>query len=593
MVVPLSMLLDETYLKKLGVIEEFVKNLWKGNRGLPRCYTIHDASHSGCVEKAVHKLIPGSKYSCLTEEEKFYLLASAWLHDIGMIPDLFGIKEKYKIVRSDHHNRSVKYILKDYKILGLDNAQARKISEICKYHRKSEDINGCRKVDGDVRLQLLASYLRLADAIHIDKSRFDESLFKIFLESGMPWDSKYHWLKSSWIEYVKPNFEDLTITIKLLLNKRDAENVDIIINMIEEDVLSELYTVKDILIRGGISYFLDVKIEEGLGIADDQKLDLEQIIGNYQLIYKPSASDVMEILVETLLSILKSEDRNEAYSTVKAYQKEIIIKDIIKNRPCHVLVRRLNDIIEKNMSQDREELSDNETMNKIEKTREEIEKFQSKRNAKLEELLRHTKTIMADFGSILLFGYSNLVIKALADLQGEIKKNTKIYVCECSGKNQYNDRNELIYCDGIEYAAKIIESGCQKVYLIPDILVANLISRSLISKVIFGANGVDSKEGNFGHTGGHLTIADVAYEHKVPVYVILDSYKFGKMEPNEKLERKIPWITGDNKALKRLKGIELFNPKEDIVPKNKLYALVTDYGIFPPSKIPEIISKGD
>jgi len=126
---------------------------------------------------------------------------------------------------------------------------------------------------------------------------------------------------------------------------------------------------------------------------------------------------------------------------------------------------------------------------------------------------------------------------------------------------------------------------------VPDILVGNLISRGLISKIIFGANGVDIKSGTFGHTAGHLTIADLAYLYHTPVFVLVDSFKFGAMDHRADLEREINWITGDKKLLQKLEGIQLFNPRQDKVKADRLFALVTDYGIFPPNKIPDALRR--
>lgn len=585
------MIKDENYIKRLNFIRQYVRYKWEENKGLPARYTIHDASHSENVKKAIYKLIPETKYSELSEEEKFYLLSSAWLHDIGMIPDLFGTKDDYQKVRSEHHIRSKRYIEneKERQALGLNHDEAKIIGEICKYHRKSEDIMMCQPRLGQIRLQLLASYLRLADAIHIDKTRVDESLFKIFLETGIPWDSKYHWLKSFWIREVTPDFDNLTINIDLIISKDDADNVDIISNMIKEEVRTELYTVKDILIRGGISYFLDVETKFGLGIRESQKIDLKQIIGNIQLDRKPSASDVMTTIIDTILSILDLDNKREAYSIIKEYRNEVI-ENNVKNRPCHILVRKLDKLITDNTGENEGDLSDVQINGKIINIKTKILHFKKSREESLSKLLGFAQSILSDYESILLFGYSTLVMKALEAVSIEVKKETKkIYVCECRSKDQYNDMNELIYCDGIEYASQIKKIGYREVYLVPDILVGNLISRDLVSKVIFGANGVDIESGRFGHTAGHLTIADLAHLYGVPVYVILDSYKFGKMVPNSELERDINWVTGDKKALSRMKGIKLFNPREDTIDASKLHALVTDYGMFPPNKIPDSI----
>jgi hypothetical protein len=225
-----------------------------------------------------------------------------------------------------------------------------------------------------------------------------------------------------------------------------------------------------------------------------------------------------------------------------------------------------------------------------------IRRFKEAREDRLKMLQTFTKSILADYGSILLFGYSTLVIKSLEAVEdgiveNGIKKKTTIYVCLGGNRSQYSGTNELTYCDGIEYASQIRRIGYDEVYVVPDILVGNLISRPLVSKVIFGANGVDVESGRFGHTAGHLTIADLAHLYRIPVYVIVDSYKFGVMDHKPELERDTPWITGDGKALSKLEGVKRFNPREDTVDGDRLYALVTDHGIFPPNKIPDKIRR--
>ncbi len=46
-------------------------------------YTPHGKEHSEEVENLIHRLIPKERYLKLKEMERFYLLSSAWLHDVG------------------------------------------------------------------------------------------------------------------------------------------------------------------------------------------------------------------------------------------------------------------------------------------------------------------------------------------------------------------------------------------------------------------------------------------------------------------------------------------------------------------------------
>ena len=92
------------------------------------------------VEEMLFSLIPTDRRNQLLEEEWFHLLASTWLHDIGMILDLFGRSEDFKKVRDTHHERSAEYIAQNRDTLGLTPHEAFIIAQICRYHRKKNDI---------------------------------------------------------------------------------------------------------------------------------------------------------------------------------------------------------------------------------------------------------------------------------------------------------------------------------------------------------------------------------------------------------------------------------------------------------------------
>lgn len=584
-----------TYKEKLVQIEKHVSGLWNDkkarvrqdlNSGLFDVYTLHDETHSEKVVEALDKLIPGERANKLSAEEWFYLKASAWMHDIGMIKDLPGLEvDKIQDARKEHHKRTCDYILtnKLFTQLLLDESEAETIAEICKYHRRTEDINDLKLP----RVQLLASYLRLADAIHIDRTRVDKSLFDIFLQVGMSWEMKFNWLKSFWIKDIEPDFENLTLTIQLNIPEGAVANIDIIKEMVENEIRSELTRVKDILIRHGISYFLYVKAKySGVACTEDRRIQLSQVISNLQLERKPSASNVANIIFETLLQILNLPNSHDAHSTCQEYRKQVI-SNVIQKRPCHILVGRINQVLENHLKETT--LPKATEKQQLDQVKAEIKKIQEDREEKIKALVEHAQSILSDYGAILLSGYSDLVIRSLKETQSEVKRETEIYICEGRERTQYNDMNELVYCDGLEYAFQVRAIGFEKVFLIPDILVGNLISRDIIKKVIFGANGVDINDGRIAHTAGHLSIAELAYSYNVPVYVIVDRYKFGTLGKYHDLQREKEWLTGDVQLLSRLRNekIELYNPKEDIVEATRLHDFVTDLGTFPPHKIPK------
>jgi translation initiation factor 2B subunit (eIF-2B alpha/beta/delta family) len=142
----------------------------------------------------------------------------------------------------------------------------------------------------------------------------------------------------------------------------------------------------------------------------------------------------------------------------------------------------------------------------------------------------------------------------------------------------------------LDYALKAREAGFTEVKVVPDITVGSLMERGLVKKVVFGANGID-REGRFGHTAGHLTIAALARFYNVPVYVLADSDKFGKFEWHPKLERKVQWLTRDQSSLEKLdhNNIGTMNLREDRVEAELITMLITDAGAFPPTRIPDYV----
>jgi translation initiation factor 2B subunit (eIF-2B alpha/beta/delta family) len=217
-------------------------------------------------------------------------------------------------------------------------------------------------------------------------------------------------------------------------------------------------------------------------------------------------------------------------------------------------------------------------------------------NEKRESILKNisvvSQSFLLDKKSILLYGFSTMVIAALEDIPDDVKKDTTVYIAECRGKTQFNSSNIMTHNDGVSYLKKVIEIGYKNIKFITDISVGNYMKRNKISKVLFGANGIDKNTGSFGHTCGHSTIADLASLYNVPVYVIADTGKLGDLKWQENLERKINWLPNNEEISwetdefdEIIVKIELGNPREDLVDPDKVYMIVTEKGIFPPSRI--------
>lgn len=583
------------YAKRLSDIEEIAKKIWRTS-GTCAWYVLHDHRHSEKVEEYIGRLIPENCYEALSLAERFLLIAAAWTHDLGMSFAVAGKEGSYDEIRDEHHINSAEWVLKHQDDLGLDSTEAPALYELCLYHRKSVDIHlATEKHRKDIRTQLLASYFRLADALHIDSSRVPKNLYETFRGAGMPWESRFHWLKSKWVNDVSPNPEDLTIAVSMNLPDVGEARVEAFKSIIKSELEEELDSVWDVLVHGKITYYLDVKTKVNtVPSLTPDAAEVEQVIDHLILMDRASASDLADSVIDTVLRLAAQKNVKSAFTDIRDYS-ENVISGLAEARSCQVLLRVILRIIDDatgSVAQNRRGMAG--AMKKLSRN---LNSFRMDRERKLKRVYTNAKPILADGHPILLFGYSKTVIRSLSLLPKKIKGNTVIYICQCSSKSRFNHRNELIYCDGIEYARDVASIGFQKVNIVPDTAIANLMEQRAVRKVVFGANGIDRESGLFGHTAGHLIVSDMARMYNVPVFVITDSSKFGEVRRNLQSERKTTWLTGDKSLLSELNelGIGVKNPREDCLDLKKkpsrglgIYLLVTDLGIFPPTQIPDL-----
>ena len=103
----------------------------------------------------------------------------------------------------------------------------------------------------------------------------------------------------------------------------------------------------------------------------------------------------------------------------------------------------------------------------------------------------------------------------------------------------------------------------------------NEIAKSL---VLFGVNGISEEDNDCGHSSGHLMIAIVANHYKIPVKVIADSFKIGKIDWRPAAKRETPWLTGQRHILNDIKkhNIKLINYLEDRIPRELINEIIID-----------------
>ena len=571
--------LDDFYGNELRKIREAVRRIYDENKkkhaDLP-FFTPHGPEHCQNVEDLIHKILSGNVYKKFTIKERYYLLASAWLHDLGMLPLVYEsvYKKSYKPhlneVREKHHVTSEKYIIEQWSDLCVDENDKEIIGKLCRYHRRSEPFSESDEVflvdKESFRLMLLASYLRLADSLDISASRAPSEPYAICLAYDIPEDSKLHWIKSRLISGINLDTKNHTITIQFKCPYPDGigerldladvnDKIDSIIKLVIDDLKEELSSVINVIIKFGGAYFLDIKAKKSYVSFNDQMLsDLRGLVLNYDIMMAPSASRLLEIILSTTANILLhglsqgekptlfdggislKEGDGDHVGELKKKANEFLTSmknNVLHNRPCHFGLKNLVIKCEKILHKEDSLLKIIKSINKL---------FQDHHTAR-----EYIRIEASDYFSsscsnlsddkevnILLYGYSELTTKAICGLRDSfIKKKydciksediynsnletqqserIKIFICEGQPKTQTNYNDRLIYHDGSQYAFHLKRRGFNNIVLIPDIIAGTLLDKIKFQFVILGANGVSPQY--FTHSAGHLAIVNLASDCK-------------------------------------------------------------------------------
>ena len=604
-------------------IRNTVRNRWEQVRPYVMGYPPHGPSHCEKVEVKLNQLLPDEKSEKLSEEERFLLLASVWLHDIGMHPELRDVfpndpravvgddalREWEKdTLRPTHADRSATFIKRKASELGLTSRESDLLATICRNHRKSANLH---KVRLDDRYRLLIAYLRLADALHIPE-RAPSGELKKYIQYGMDAKSKFHWFKSLYTSDIKVLPDD-KIVIKLRTPDKWTgnlqEDVKPLIAVLKTELEDELDSVKYFLLKSRLDKklelpaYLTVECDpdrdiEGIHMEPEEIRDFRQLLGIIKL-FDPTQSPNSGSIIDTVLGQIEELLLSDSKSSVIDLSEFIksILEPLTDARPCHVylhkICRKINEQLNRTVSADEKVASIQEYIGSCKSEREKVKK----------DIPKNAKPYLEKASSILLYGYSDTIAWCL-DALGEKKKDLEIYVCECSTKAKHRYNNRLIYNDGIKFIKKLKEIDISKIHYIPDASISKLF---LLKKekneqimVLFGTNGIEEEDfleddtikvckWSVAHALGHLAIADIANIYGVPVYVVAESMKIGEFPPSPENLREDPWYSTDilidnNNQEFIWEEIDKYNPREDIVPPDKIDMIITEQDIFLPKE---------
>jgi translation initiation factor 2B subunit (eIF-2B alpha/beta/delta family) len=465
------------------------------------------------------------------------------------------------------------------------------------YHRRSEDISLCpvsrNLCSLAIRSKLLAAIFRLADALNVDRSRFSSNDFEYFRNLGdFDAESRLHWMKSYVVSAIELNDLqheiDIQIDVPFAWSKdrgkmewpsRIENLASFIIADLEEDVLS----VSKILYENDFPLFLDIKYSIHPIPSMRYEQELWDVLNDLVVSSSPNTSRLIEstiTAIEELIPVIGSAAVGERKEKITRYR--IAINDNLIKRPCHVGLKKIILLMTaiENINVDRHQaLTTNEKsfysllLECLAKVVREQRK--STKNATPSEQIREALRKSTD---LLLYGFSELVSQVIKEYVDPRSKEPKIHIFECRTKTQYTRTGRLLYHDAIRYAKRLRDDLRldKTITIYPDAMIGTLISNLKADSnsriiVLFGANAVNT-DLSMVHSMGHLSLAEISKEKNIPVYVIADSMKVGRVEHKPRERNEFFWLCPDRRQIDdlRRKRIELSNPNEDVIKSDKI-----------------------
>jgi len=621
-------------------------------------YTPHGLSHIQGVEASIDYLCtfidPAKRLSAL---ELALLRFCAWSHDLGMIRTIAdkyqamfsepasdletlrkdhdkasahflqeAVPEAFKQLHKDLNEQKTKDVIRDDLLNQLiesghpataahldffrDKANlerwgnnavslAHTVALVARYHRRAEPIERAHAVrfflGEPVRVRFLAALFRLADALHIDRTRFEQSGYDMLAESPQfSEESRVHWIKSFIISSIRIDEAEHVVHVQAdipaeIEGKKaragiPSDRLESMLTYIVNDLKDDVVSVSRILLKEGLPSILGVTYDVHEIPAMQYPQDVRTALNHLLAMSSPNTSRLSTIALDVLRWHL--DDSAEHNQSVQALQKKIerqisSLAEQLRYRPCHEALWKMHDLLGAVYAASKGPFTMLHQHNGQWRTLYALLEgvhltFCNQRNKVRDEkdkqaLIEH----FADCSDIVVYGFSDQVLLLLKALKNRFDPPPQIHVLECRTKTTYAAAGDLVYLDGQMYARAIAKDVQYPglVTLEPDAALGRILANVEPDKhavVLMGSNAI-YPDGTFVHSMGHLTVAAVAKAAaRCDVIVLTDSTKIGfhRLEHPTQERHRDTWLTHKKDVIDGLKeaGVQLHNWQEDTVP---------------------------
>lgn len=509
------------------------------------------------------------------------------------------------------------------------------VTLVASFHRRRKNLDACpdsRDVLGvRARTRMLAAIFRLADALHVDRTRFASAEFdSLRYQQDFSPESRRHWMKSYLVSSISIVEESHAVDVQLDIpesipltpqgerwGRRGKPNPsekrreivagmrDFIVNDLEEDVLS----VSGILLEYSFPPLLRVRSRVHSVPAMAFEEEIWSVLEEMNAAASPNTSQLINAALPRLHDTYGGNDKDQIKSMKQSLKFRLdSVKDMLEQRPCHEGLRKIRYLLAaiqkvftdvnlhalavgplKGTGCISEDNLLKVCVEGVQRTfRDQRETCRKVINSGVFD------NYLKDVQYVILYGYSDQVIDLLRHLveKREQKREqplSKVYILECRTKTLHTATGRLIYHDGARYATSLRDELGDElgIELVPDSAVGRILEHIKLSQhitprkttlVLFGSNAI-TLDGAHVHSMGHISVAAAAkcprYEEHTGVYILTDGLKIGgsskEVRTHDQRQRhQEEWLTTDATTQSSLNasGVETMNWMEDLVPSD-------------------------
>ena len=414
----------------------------------------------------------------------FLLIASTWLHDIGLIPTREEIeqirncksevrweteKKLYQDISYSHYN--VRFEQKFNELTKMYEKEMKPITQydtllikIAKNHKHDNydlynkyirkhnikekthetwreeylDDHGKEEADPLIYAYILAAYLRLAETIAMPNSRENsKDPIKAYMTTGLDEFSMLQWIKTNFgfkdNNNPKINHKKHRITIEIWSpeniksNDNEFNNVNILNRKIEHEIQDQLDLIHEILIDGGISCFLDVKckISEDRFMNEPDSDQFRQLLTSLPLFefYSAPNSTAITSAVRSQLKTMTNENNKAIIDDLNKFNT-YVLETLSNERPCHVFLDTIRSFIDERIKDLNQAGSEGKQKSIIDGIKNKLEEWNKTDESIENNLPDMAYGLLSGREPILLYGLSGSIIQCIkgAIEEDEIEK---------------------------------------------------------------------------------------------------------------------------------------------------------------------------